>query len=64
MDACQARPNAYDTLNRNKASFSRPPIPSSTSGLPLAFNSMAPVHSQVCPTPPAPTLPGDSKREI
>ncbi|XP_062317789.1 homeodomain-interacting protein kinase 3a [Osmerus eperlanus] len=46
MDTCQARPNAYDTLNRNKTSFSRPPIPSSTSGLPLAFNSMAPVHSQ------------------
>ncbi|CAB1322862.1 unnamed protein product [Coregonus sp. 'balchen'] len=44
MDACQSRPNAYDTLNRNKAPFPRPSTKSA--GLPMAFSKMGSVHSQ------------------
>uniref|UniRef100_A0A8C8EU15 non-specific serine/threonine protein kinase n=1 Tax=Oncorhynchus tshawytscha TaxID=74940 RepID=A0A8C8EU15_ONCTS len=44
MDACQSRPNTYDTLNRNKAPFHRPS--NNSAGLPMAFNKMGSVHSQ------------------
>ncbi|XP_041746432.2 homeodomain-interacting protein kinase 3 [Coregonus clupeaformis] len=44
MDACQSRPNAYDTLNCNKAPFHRPST--NSAGLQMAFNKMGSVHSQ------------------
>uniref|UniRef100_A0A3P9A812 non-specific serine/threonine protein kinase n=1 Tax=Esox lucius TaxID=8010 RepID=A0A3P9A812_ESOLU len=44
MDACQSRPNAYDTINRNKVLFPRPS--NGSAGLQKAFNKMGSVHSQ------------------
>ncbi|TSZ97549.1 Homeodomain-interacting protein kinase 3 [Bagarius yarrelli] len=45
MDVCR-RPATYDTVNRNKASFTRPPT-SSAPNLPAPYSKMAAVHSQV-----------------
>lgn len=45
MDACQSRPNTYNTLNRNKALFPRPST--NLAGLPMAFSKMGSVRSQV-----------------
>ncbi|KAL0968566.1 hypothetical protein UPYG_G00268580 [Umbra pygmaea] len=53
MDACQSRPSAYDTINRNKALFPRPST--NSAGLPKAFNKMGSVHSQAL-TQSAPSL--------
>uniref|UniRef100_A0AAZ3S6J6 non-specific serine/threonine protein kinase n=1 Tax=Oncorhynchus tshawytscha TaxID=74940 RepID=A0AAZ3S6J6_ONCTS len=44
MDACQSRPNTYNTLNRNKALFPRPST--NSAGLPMAFSKMGSVRSQ------------------
>ncbi|XP_010902387.1 homeodomain-interacting protein kinase 3a isoform X3 [Esox lucius] len=53
MDACQSRPNAYDTINRNKVLFPRPS--NGSAGLQKAFNKMGSVHSQVALTQSAPS---------
>ncbi|XP_049580330.1 homeodomain-interacting protein kinase 3a [Syngnathus scovelli] len=48
MDMCHGRPNStvFDALNQNTIHFSRPPVgPTTSSGLPLAYNNI-PVHTQ------------------
>ncbi|XP_062861269.1 homeodomain-interacting protein kinase 3 isoform X2 [Trichomycterus rosablanca] len=52
MDVCRSRPGAYDTVNRNKASFTRPAT-TSAPNLTVPFSKMAGVHTQ----PLAPSAP-------
>ncbi|XP_060779174.1 homeodomain-interacting protein kinase 3 isoform X2 [Neoarius graeffei] len=52
MDVCRPRPGAYDSVNRNKASFARPPT-TSAPNLPVPYSKMAAVHTQ----PLAPSAP-------
>ncbi|KAJ8002796.1 hypothetical protein DPEC_G00162690 [Dallia pectoralis] len=44
MDACQSRPNTYNTINRNKVLFPR--SSNNSAALPKAFSKMGSVHSQ------------------
>ncbi|KAG7332902.1 hypothetical protein KOW79_003037 [Hemibagrus wyckioides] len=52
MDVCRPRPGTYDGVNRNKASFTRPPA-TSAPNLPVPYSKMAAIHTQ----PLAPSAP-------
>ncbi|KAK3548951.1 hypothetical protein QTP70_021662, partial [Hemibagrus guttatus] len=52
MDVCRPRPGTYDGVNRNKASFTRPPT-TSAPNLPVPYSKVAAIHTQ----PLAPSAP-------